>query len=138
MNKGELPKRAKAVKQKDCRMITKCYVTLFSGHSTNAYPLVTLNNVEPYISVTLFSWKSDTLPPPTVLRNTEWPLEGYLTSRIDLEGKGQYELMMEEKQKKEVNSDQPRPASCREHAGKRRLKQEKGLCIFTNTCTHEK
>ena len=45
----------------------KCYVTLFSGNLIKPH---NANNVEPYIFVTLFSGKSDTLPLRTTLRNT--------------------------------------------------------------------
>ena len=45
------------------------YVTVFFKFDTHP-PLHNANNVEPYIFVTLFSGKSDTLPPPTALRNT--------------------------------------------------------------------
>ena len=42
----------------------------FPGNSTPTQPLVTLNNVEPYTFVTLFSGKFDTTPRQSALRNT--------------------------------------------------------------------
>ena len=47
-----------------------CYVTLFFWIFDTHPPARNANNVDPYIFVTLFSRKSDTLPPPSALCNT--------------------------------------------------------------------
>ena len=47
------------------------YVTLFIWKFDTLPPLRTANNVVPYMFIALFSGKSETLPPPTVL--SEWP-----------------------------------------------------------------
>ena len=54
----------------------KCYITLLFWKFDTHPPPRNANNVEPYIFVTLFSGKSDILPPPTALRNTWMALYG--------------------------------------------------------------
>ena len=52
----------------------KCYVTLFFWKLDPHPPPRNANNIEYYTFVTLSSRKSETPPPPSALRNTEWPL----------------------------------------------------------------